>query len=101
MGGTWQYKIGIKGGPEDAFPEFTAAGVTAIGSNQQERRQFPIQQYQLVDNLSWVHGRHTLKFGGEIRPSYNYELNLPRGSGSFSFTTQPTCMPANSAHGTG
>ncbi len=101
LGGNWPSKIGIKGVPEDAFPEFAAAGVTAIGSNQQERRQFPIQQYQLVDNLSWVHGRHTLKFGGEIRPSYNYEVNLPTGSGSFSFTTQPTGLPGNAATGIG
>jgi len=101
LGGGWPSKIGIHGVPDDAFPEFVVAGMTTLGSNQQERRQLPIKQYQWVDNLSWVRGRHTAKFGGEIRPSYNYEVNLPTVSGSFSFGTKPTGLPSSSSTGIG
>jgi hypothetical protein len=33
-----------------------------VGSNRQQT-----QTYQLLDNLSWIHGRHTFKFGGDFR----------------------------------
>ncbi len=101
LGGGWPSTIGIRGVPDDAFPEFVVAGVTTIGSNQQERRQYPIQQYQWVENLSWVRGRHSFKFGGEVRPSYNYEVNLPTVSGSFNFGTQATGLPGSAGTGNG
>ena len=42
-----------------------------------------------------------MKFGFEARPSYNYEVNLPTGSGAFTFGTQPTGLPGNAATGFG
>ncbi len=79
LGQPWATKLGLRGVPDGAFPEFTATGVTAIGSGNQERRQFPIEQYQLVNNLSWIHGKHSLKFGMELRPSMNYEIRAFSG----------------------
>ncbi len=101
LGGKWPSQIGIRGVPDNAFPHITASGLTALGPNSQERRQFPIQQYQFVDSLSWVHGRHALKFGGEVRPSYNLDVFLPTVSGSFTFDLKPTGLPgvANSGNG--
>ncbi len=39
------------------------------------------QTYQILDNFTWVHGRHTLKFGGEFRRAAieNFNDNLERG----------------------
>ncbi|MBI1790087.1 MAG: TonB-dependent receptor [Acidobacteria bacterium] len=101
LGGTWPSQVGLKGVPDGAFPQIAAAGFTAFGSNNQERRQFPIQQVQVIDNTSWVRGRHTLKFGGEVRPSFNYEVNRPMASGAFTFSTQPTGQPGVAASGNG
>jgi hypothetical protein len=101
LGGRWPSQIGLKGVPDGAFPQFSAAGFTAIGSANQERRQFPIQQYQLVNNLSWVRGKHSLKFGGEIRPSFNYEINRPTVSGAFGFSLLGTGQPGVTASGNG
>ena len=101
LGGDYPNKLGLKGVPNSAFPQFSPAGFSALGSAAQERQQYPIVQHQFVDNLSIVRGRHALKFGGEGRRSRNHEFNYPTISGSFSFSTQPTGLPGNAATGSG
>ncbi|MDQ6758628.1 MAG: carboxypeptidase regulatory-like domain-containing protein [Acidobacteriota bacterium] len=101
LGQDYASKLGLKGVSPDAFPQFTVAGFSTLGSNQQERRQLPIEQYQFVNNVSWVRGRHSFKFGGEARPARNYEVNLPTVSGAFGFATTPTGLPDNAATGIG
>jgi hypothetical protein len=94
-------ELGLTGVSDNAFPNLAPAGYSALGSTNQDRRQYPIQNYQFVDNLSWIHGRHALKFGAEVRKSLNYEINLSTASGSFSFATQPTGLPGDSSTGNG
>ncbi len=101
VGGNWPSKIGIKGVPDNAFPQIVATGFTNLSSASQERRQFPIEQYQFVENLSWVRGRHGMKFGAEVRPSRNYESNLPTASGAFTFGTTASGLPGVAASGNG
>ena len=97
----WATRLGLKGIPDGDFPEFSAAGFTALGSAAQERRQFPIQQYQAVNNLSWIRGKHSFKFGGEWRPSLNDEVNRPTPAGSFGFNLLGTGQPGVAASGNG
>jgi len=99
LGGNWPSRLGLTGIPDHAFPQFTVAGFQTLGTNAQERRQFPIQQYQIINNLSWVRGKHTMKFGAEIRPSFNYEVNLPTASGAFGFNPLSTGQPGQSGTG--
>ncbi|MBI4873115.1 MAG: carboxypeptidase regulatory-like domain-containing protein [Acidobacteria bacterium] len=101
FGGNWPSKLGIKGVPDDAFPQINAAGFTDLGAGTQERKQFPIQQYQLVSNASWILRRHAIKFGGEIRPSMNYEIFRPTISGSFTFSRGFSGLPGNANTGSG
>jgi hypothetical protein len=101
LGQPWATRLGLKGVPDGGFPEFTATGVTAIGSGNQERRQFPIEQYQIVNNLSWITGKHSWKFGLEIRPSMNYEVNRPTASGAFGFSPLGTGQPGVTTSGVG
>ena len=101
IGGNYPEKLGLTGVPENSFPQFSPAGISALGNNTQERRQFPIEQEQFVENLSQVRGKHALKFGFEARRSRNHEINLPTASGAFSFSTQPTGLPGNTATGAG
>jgi hypothetical protein len=101
LGGGWPSRLGLRGVSDEAFPRFTIAGIAALGAGNHERRQLPIEQHQLVDTLAYVRGRHALKGGIEIRPSFNYEVNRPSISGSFNFTTQPTALPGRSGTGHG
>ena len=102
LGGGWPTTLGLTGVSDEAYPRFTIAGVAAQGAANHERRQFPIRQHQFVDTV-WITpaGRHTLKTGAEVRPSFNYEVNRPSISGAFAFGTQPTALPGRSGTGHG
>jgi hypothetical protein len=97
VGGDYPKKIGLMGVEPTAFPQFAPAGFTSIGSDAQERRQYPIEQHHVVDNFSWLKNRHALKFGFETRLSRNYEVNLPTPSGAFRFTALSTGLPDSPA----
>ena len=94
-------QLGLKGIPDGDFPNFAPAGFQGLGSTAQERRQFPIQQYQIVNNLSWIRGKHSFKFGGEWRPSLNDEINRPTAAGSFAFSLLATGQPGVATSGNG
>jgi hypothetical protein len=99
LGEPWAANLGIKGSPDGAFPQFTVAGVTALGSNTHERQQAPIQQHQFVSNLALTRGRHALKMGAEFRESLTIDIYRPSISGQYSFATTPTGLPGNTATG--
>lgn len=101
VGGDYPDKLGLKGVSTNAFPYIAASGYSTLGSSGQERRQYPVNQYQLVDDLSWLLGRHSIKIGAEVRRSMDHEVNLSTASGSFTFGTQPTGQPGKSATGNG
>ena len=101
LGGNYPTKLGLQGVSNDAFPVFAAAGFSTLGAANQERRQYPIQQEQFSDTYSYIHGRHSLKFGFEVRRGFNQDVLLNTVSGSFSFAATPTGLPGNTATGNG
>lgn len=101
LGGDWPTQLGLRGVPDGAFPQFTVTGITTLGAATHERRQFPIRQHQIVDNLSITRGRHSLKFGAEWRPSFNYEVNRGSVSGQFTYSPLGTGLPGTTASGSG
>lgn len=101
LGADWATQLGIRGVSDGAFPTVNVAGYQTMGASNQERRQFPIQQYQIIDNLSWVKGRHSAKFGIEYRRSMNYEISRPSLAGVFGFTPLLTGQPGTAASGNG
>jgi len=88
------------------FPECTIAGVTAcppniafsdavnsyttfgLATNLPQDRQVHNTQYQ--SNVSWMHGRHSAKFGGELDHQSSPNHFLPSINGGFTFLSSPT-----------
>lgn len=101
LGRDWGPTLGIPNLRGGAFPTFNTTGYTALGAATHERRQFPIQQHQIIDNFSWVRGRHNMKFGFEYRLSMNYEVARPTLAGSFQFNPLSTGQPGTAASGNG
>ncbi len=101
LGADWGPQLGIANLRSGAFPTLNTTGYTALGAANHERRQFPIQQHQIIDNFSWVLGRHNLKFGFEYRLSMNFEINRPTLAGSFTFGPLSTGQPGTATSGNG
>lgn len=87
-----------------AFPTFNfndGTGFTAIGRDKAGVTKS--QTLQLTDNLNWVKGKHSLKFGADVRRVAYADIESFGGSddfGSFTFssgvfTGKPACDPTN------
>ena len=80
----------IHSGPGTSIPSVSIGGYnTASGLHILSTEN----DYLLTPNLSWVRGKHTLKFGADWRDMQNGYYQTFDG-GSFSFTTALTCQNA-------
>ena len=67
------------------LPFFNVAGTLGFGGPTGEPQGRGDTTAVLNDTLSWLKGRHSFAFGGEIRRAYNN--NIAENVGSFTFTT--------------
>lgn len=91
-------QIGIPGIPfssnNGGLPRFRVSGVSTFGSATYQPTQEFQNVFHFIENLSWIRGRHTLKFGAEWKPIVNFSIlqpPYPRGTFSFNgnFTRDP------------
>lgn len=78
-------------------PEVTILelGGTTVGpSDNQHQKQ---NSYQVKDNLSWVLGKHTLKFGGEYTHFIYPQFFLPRSNGDYFYNAMQDLVNDNLA----
>jgi hypothetical protein len=72
---------GIPSGPNDSgLPPINIGGLTRMGTSPW-RPQFQVSQvWQFLDNLSWLHGNHSFKFGYEHRHTSNnfFDITAPQ-----------------------
>ena len=86
---------GIPFGPRNGgLPAFGIDGLNSIGGAQFQPTVEFQNVYHILDNLSLIRGRHTLKLGAEIKPRVDFTIlqpESPRGNFSFSgdFTRDP------------
>ena len=87
--------LGFTGVDPEFFPGFGfSGGIQRIGrGGGQERRQFPIRDNHFITNWTYVAGKHTLKWGWEMRASQNDDENLPTAGGATSFNNNATNDP--------
>jgi hypothetical protein len=62
--------------------------------------EFADNLFQFADNVSWVRGKHSLKFGGEVRDMQFNVRRLTNAAGSFTFNPAQTSSDGTAA-GTG
>jgi hypothetical protein len=71
----------------DAFPNITELGGLNVGPDP-NAPQFAIQNlYQATDNITWIKGNHTLKFGFEGRKFISPQKFIQRSRGDYTYTT--------------
>ena len=70
----------------DTLPTFDVVGFQQIGPPSNGNADFTTSVTQIVDNLSWFRGRHSMKMGTDIRIEHLDILQPPSPTGLFQFT---------------
>jgi hypothetical protein len=95
VGGDYPAKIGLTGVSPVTFPCIKFIGA---GSNYENLlnncgdSEFADNVYQMNDSVSWVKGKHNMKFGGEIRALEFNVRRLTQASGEFDFNSVQTSL---------
>lgn len=97
--------FGIRGVPAreglTGLPTFTVAGFSALGDRTFAPNPKRTGVLQMVDNVSWVKGNHTLKFGGDYRRTGNFAATSSSARGTFGFNGQFTARVPGQGIGSG
>ena len=93
LGEGWPTKIGLTGVQNTTFPciKFTGTPYEGLLNNCGDS-QFADNVYQLNDSVSWVKGKHNMKFGGEVRLLQFNVRRLTQSSGEFDFNAAETSL---------
>jgi hypothetical protein len=93
--------ITIPGAPSSAFPStlpiFTVTGFQQVGPTTAANTKFTTSVTEYLDTFSIVRGRHTIRFGTDIRREALEIVNPANPTGSYAFTT----TGSNASTGTG
>lgn len=96
-------QLAIPGVDQSFFPTVTVSGLDSLAglnlSGEQERFQTPITSNSYEDNVSWLHGKHQVKFGFAWRTSTDGDLYYPTAGGEFDFNNLATSNPADPGSG--
>ncbi|MES1258446.1 MAG: TonB-dependent receptor, partial [Acidobacteriota bacterium] len=83
--------ITIPGAPVSTFPStlpiFTVSGYQQIGPTTAANAKFTTSITEYLDTFSMVRGRHTIKFGTDLRREALDIVNPANPTGSYAFTT--------------
>ncbi len=80
------------------WPTICASGNSPFGYRRwgcwdgDNRKDEMLSSYQLEDNVTWVKGKHSIKFGGKVRYEYNNVRELQQAQGSHSFGNDWTAL---------
>jgi len=93
----WNQKLGISGIPADRgeFPQINFTGGTASPAqlNRAYDEVWYDLRYSIIENLTWIRGKHTLKFGVEVNRDWVNRSQFGNASGTFGFSNQMTSQP--------
>jgi hypothetical protein len=86
-----QSALGIQRSPLDAAPSIAITGFTTIGSQGNSWIDQVNSSFQYTGSISWVHGKHTVKSGAQIRrQQYNFFNAAADLAGLYNFTGEIT-----------
>lgn len=98
--GDWPSQLGLYDSPQGNFPIINFNGdnlghtMTNIGSGSSNH--YTAHTYYFNDNLSWIKGRHTLKFGADVR-FYQMNSHSDQNVVNYNFNANTTGMPMGPA----
>jgi hypothetical protein len=87
LGFQYQPTLAIAAGPP--FIQFSGGGYASIGDPISGPRNTYENAFAGSDSLTWIHGRHELKFGGDFRRDQINAVNGIASNGFFVFVGSP------------
>ncbi len=75
-----------RGGPSSGLSLVELSGYTIFGSSQDVPEIATDNTYEFSDQLSWVHGKHSIAFGGDLRHLHREFYQAQAPFGLFAFT---------------
>ena len=89
------------GGPPVAWgiPAIGIAGYSGFGDDSEGPYENQNRSIQFANNTSWIHGKHSFRFGGEIRNDQYNQVGNQFARGSFGFEANATRNPAGFTQG--
>src|SRR4030088_1394937 len=78
---------GLKGGPpvQWGIPNVTLANYSGFGDDTEGPYANDNNTLQFLDSFSWIHGKHTVRTGGEFRREHFNQVGNQFARGQFSF----------------
>lgn len=93
-------RVGLKGvNQASVCPQLNIASFGTYGGGGISI--IPENGWNFVDNVSWVTGKHTYKFGFDIRANGDNTYSTNRDAGFFNFSNLETALPGNASTGSG
>jgi len=96
LGGGYPDKLGLTGVNNNTFPCFTFQN-TPYSLASCGDSEFADNVVEFADSVGWVHGKHSFKFGGELRDMEFNVRRLTYGAGSFTFSPIQTDSTGSSS----
>jgi hypothetical protein len=95
---TYGINTGVTNPLLGGFPTIRVSGFSQLGGDQNLPKNYgPSKDYDLVDHVSFLRGKHAFKFGAETLFLRPYLANLTAGRGVFSFRKGGNAFPKSGA----
>ena len=90
---------GLKGGDPVAWgiPAVSLSGFSGFGDDSEGPYVNDNKSLEFIDNFSWIHGKHSLRFGGEARRDEYNQIGNQFARGSFIFENDATAIVRSGA----
>lgn len=93
-GTNWASRFGIPGTTNDpafeGFPKFSITGFEGLGDSTSNPIHYVVNNWNVNDGLTWIHGRHSLRIGGDILRVQYYQPTNSNFNGTFTFNGKIT-----------
>ena len=81
------------------IPNVTLINYSRLGDDTEGPYANDNNTLQFIDNFSWIHGKHTFRFGGEFRREHYNQVGNQFARGQFTFQPNATQNPATKTGG--
>jgi hypothetical protein len=92
---------GLKGGDPVTWgiPSIAITNYSGFGDDSEGPYANNNHQLQFIDNFSWIRGKHSFRFGGEVRRDEYNQVGNQFARGSFLFDVNATAITTRNAAG--